>query len=87
MSHPPPQTKLHAVLKGALEDAVRMVPEAKRTSSLKACLAEKVLTLAARGERNPTILTRLAVLTVQKSCHGCYGCEGSSRTGSPRSAN
>lgn len=75
MSYPLPQTKLHAVLKGALEDAVRMVPEARRTSSLKACLAEKVLTLAARGESNPTILTRLAVLTLQKSCHGCYGCE------------
>ncbi|MGY4281334.1 hypothetical protein ACVWXO_000554 [Bradyrhizobium sp. LM2.7] len=37
-----PQTKLCAVLRGALEDAVRMVPEAKRTSSLKACLAETI---------------------------------------------
>ncbi|MFB9262240.1 hypothetical protein ACFFWD_03500 [Bradyrhizobium erythrophlei] len=76
MTHTSPQTTLYPVLKGALDDAVRMVPEAKRTSSLKACLAEKVLTLAAGGETNPTILTRLAVLTVQDSCHSCYGCEG-----------
>ncbi|MGY3146643.1 hypothetical protein ACVWYQ_003642 [Bradyrhizobium sp. USDA 3397] len=75
MTHPASQTKLYAVLRGALDDAVRMVPEAKRTSSLKACLAEKILTLAARGEKNPTILTRLAVLKVQESCQNCYGCE------------
>lgn len=71
-----PQTKLCAVLRGVLEDAVRIVPEAKRTSSLKACLAQTILTLAAGGELDPAILTRLAVRTVQESCRHCYGCEG-----------
>lgn len=88
MTRSPPQTELYAVLRGALEDAVRMVPEVKRSSSLKACLAEKMLILAARGERNPSILSRLAVLTVQDSCHDCYGCEkGGSLGGQPRNAS
>lgn len=70
------QNKVCAELRGVLEHAVRIVPEARRTSSLKACLAEKVLTLAAGGESDPTILARVAVRTMQESCRSCYGCEG-----------
>ncbi|SDG86977.1 hypothetical protein SAMN05216338_1003266 [Bradyrhizobium sp. Rc2d] len=54
-------------LGSVLDDAVPMVPELRRTSSLKACLAEKVLTLAAEGESDPAILARVAVRTVQES--------------------
>ncbi len=71
-----PQAKLCALLRGVLDDAVAMVPEARRTSSLKACIAEKVLTLAAQGNSDPIVLTRLAVRSVQQACRGCYGCEG-----------
>lgn len=76
MTHSSSQTELHLVLRGALEDAIKVVPEVKRTSSLKACLAEKVVVIAARGERNPAILSRLAVKTMQQTCQDCYGCEG-----------
>lgn len=69
-------TTLRSVLRGVLDDAVQMVPEAMRTSSLKACLAEKVLRASAGGETNPTVLTRLAVRLVQESCPSCSGCEG-----------
>ncbi|MGY3582675.1 hypothetical protein ACVIGB_008258 [Bradyrhizobium sp. USDA 4341] len=51
------------------DDAVRMVPELRRTSSLNACLAEKVWTLAAEDESDPAILARVAVRTVQEFLH------------------
>lgn len=73
-----PKTKLCALLRGVLDDAIGMVPEANRSSSLKACLAEKVLALAAQGHldpTDPTVLTRLALRTLQESCCTCYGCE------------
>ncbi len=78
-----PQAKLCVVLRGVLDDAVRMVPEAKRTSSLKACLAEKVLTLAAGGESDPAVLRRRAVRAVLECCPSCYGCEGHVRPVQP----
>lgn len=70
------ETQLRAVLRRVLDDAVQMVPEPARTSSLKACLAEKILNLAAGGETNPKTLTRLAVRLIQDSCPSCSGCEG-----------
>lgn len=68
------QATLCALLRGVLDDAVELVPEAKRTSSLKACLAETVLVLAAAGHSDPTVLAQLAVRTMQESCRDCYGC-------------
>jgi len=61
------KNKVCTELGSVLDDAVPMVPELRRTSSLKACLAEKVLTLAAEGESDPAILARVAVRTVQES--------------------
>ena len=46
------QTYPLAVLRGILADAAETLPEAKRTPSLMACLAEKILTLAADGHRS-----------------------------------
>lgn len=70
------EAHLRAVLRRVLDDAVQMVPEPARTSSLKACLAEKILNLAAGGESNPKALTRLAVRLIHDSCPSCSGCEG-----------
>lgn len=71
-----PQANSRAVLRGVLADAAKTVPEAKRTPSLMACLAEKILTLAADGQENPSNLRRLAVERVLESCPGCRACEG-----------
>ena len=38
-----PPTDLCALLRGVLKDAAQTVPEAERTSSVMACLAEKIL--------------------------------------------
>ncbi|MCC8970085.1 hypothetical protein [Bradyrhizobium brasilense] len=46
-----------------------MVPKLRRTSSLKACFAEKAWTLAAKDESDPAILARVAVRTVQEFLH------------------
>ena len=69
-------TDLCAVLRGVLEDAAQTVPEAQRTSSLMACLAEKILSLAADGETDVINLRRFAIKRVQDSCAACGGCEG-----------
>lgn len=71
-----PQADRYTTLRGVLVDAAQMVPKPDRTSSLMACLAEKILTLAASGEEDPTNLRRLALERVQKSCPGCRGCGG-----------
>ncbi len=65
-----------AVLRIVLENAAQTVPEAARTPSVMACLAEKILALAARGETDPVSLERLALETMRRSCEACYGCEG-----------
>lgn len=70
------EANLRTLLRRVLDDAVQMLPEPTRTSSLKACLAEKILILAAGGERRPKILARLAVRQIQDSCPSCSGCEG-----------
>jgi len=41
-----------------------------------ACLAEKILTVAAAGEDNPEILRRIAVDKLIESCRNCGACEG-----------
>jgi len=69
-------TDLCAVLRGVLEDAAQTVPEAQRTPSLMACLAEKILSLAAEGETDVINLRRFAIKRVQDSCAACGGCEG-----------
>jgi len=70
------QSNPRAILRGVLADAAKMVPEARRTPSLMACLAEKILTLAADGQENPINLRRLAIERVRESCPGCRACDG-----------
>jgi hypothetical protein len=71
-----PPEGLCALLRGVLKDAAQTVPEAKRTPSVMACLAEKILTLAANGTTDPISLRRIALERLQESCKDCCGCEG-----------
>ncbi len=71
-----PSPALCALLRGVLKDAAQTVPEVARTSSVMACLAEKILTLGANGATDPISLRRVALETVRKSCGDCCGCEG-----------
>ena len=64
------------VLRGALAEAVRSLSRIERTPAVKACLAEKLLTLAASGEIDPVRLGNAALIEVQGTCATCKGCEG-----------
>ena len=65
-------------IKSALEHAVRVLPKAERIPSVKACLADRILTLSTSGETDPIRLSKIAVADVRERCVGCKGCEGMS---------
>jgi hypothetical protein len=50
------QPELIELMKSVLDDATAMLPEAKRTSSMKAEIASHILECAAKGERDPATL-------------------------------
>ena len=52
------------LMKSVLEEAAAMLPEAKRTSTVKADIACEILKCAAAGERDPTVLTSVALSAV-----------------------
>ena len=58
------QPELIELMKSVLEEASAMLPEAKRTSTVKADIASKILACAAKGERNPAVLKRVALSAV-----------------------
>jgi hypothetical protein len=53
--------ELIELMKSVLDDATAMLPEPKRTSSIKAEMASIILACAANGERNPTALKNQAL--------------------------
>lgn len=53
--------ELIKLMKSVLEDATATLPEAKRTSAMKAEIASKILAFAAKGERDPLVLKSLAL--------------------------
>jgi hypothetical protein len=57
------------LMKSVLEDATAMLPEAKRTSTVKAEIASHILACAARGERDPTALKIAALTGVVEGTH------------------
>jgi hypothetical protein len=63
------QPELIQLMKCVLEDATTMLPEAKRTSAVKAEIASYILACAAKGERNPEALKTAALLAVVESSH------------------
>jgi hypothetical protein len=63
------QPELIELMKSVLEDATAMLPEAKRTSAIKAEIASGILACAARGERDPMTLKTAALLGLVESTH------------------
>jgi hypothetical protein len=63
------QPELIELMKSVLEDATAMLPEAKRTSAIKAEIASQILASAARGERDPLALRTAALLGLVESTH------------------
>lgn len=63
------QPELIELMKSVLEDATATLPEAKRTSAMKAEIASHILALAAKGERNPVKLKMAALLSVVECSH------------------
>jgi hypothetical protein len=56
-------------MKTVLDDAAATLPEAKRTSAMKAEIASQILACAAKGERDPTALKNSALLAVVECTH------------------
>ena len=63
------QPELIALMKAVLDDATATLPEAKRTSTMKAEIASYILACAAKGERDPTTLKRGALSAVVECSH------------------
>jgi hypothetical protein len=63
----PPE--LIVLMKAVLDDAAAAVPEAKRTSAMKADIASHILACAAKGERDPVALRVAALLGVVECSH------------------
>jgi hypothetical protein len=63
------QPELIELMKSVLDDATAMLPEAKRTSTMKAEIASRILEFAAKGERDPIALKTAALLAVVECTH------------------
>ena len=63
------QPELIELMKAVLDDAARTLPEAKRTSAMKAELASHILACAAKGESDPIVLKMNALLAVVECSH------------------
>jgi len=63
------QPELIELMKAVLDDATAMLPEAKRTSTVKAEIASHILACAAKGERDPVALRMAALLAVVECTH------------------
>jgi hypothetical protein len=61
--------ELIALMKAVLEEATATLPEAKRTSTMKAEIACNILACAANGERDPAVLKMRALLAVVENSH------------------
>jgi hypothetical protein len=58
------QPELIELMRSVLEEATAMLPEAKRTSTIKADIASEILASAAKGERDPAVLKSVALSAV-----------------------
>jgi hypothetical protein len=56
-------------MKLVLNDVTALLPEAKRTSTIKVEIASKILACAAKGERDPIVLKNLALMAVVQCTH------------------
>ena len=58
------QPELIELMRSVLEEATALLPEAKRTSTVKAEIASRILACAAKGERDPLAMKSAAVSAV-----------------------
>lgn len=58
------QPELIELMRSVLEDVTATLPEAKRTSTIKADIASNILACAAKGERDPAVLRSAALSAV-----------------------
>jgi hypothetical protein len=63
------QPELIELMKAVLDEATAALPEAKRTSAMKAEIASNILACAAKGERDPAALKMSALLAVVECTH------------------
>jgi hypothetical protein len=63
------QPELIELMRSVLDDAAAMIPEAKRTSAIKAEIASHILECAANGEQDPTALRNAALLALVECSH------------------
>ena len=64
------QPEVINLMKKVLDEAAAMLPEADRTSAMKANLATRILERAARGERDPIVLRTAALFDITGNrCH------------------
>jgi hypothetical protein len=63
----PPE--LIELMKAVLDSATATLPEARRTSTMKAEIATHILACAAKGERDPAALQRVSLLAVVECSH------------------
>jgi len=63
------QPELIELMKAVLDDATAILPEAKRTSTMKAEIASHILECAVKGERDPIALKTAALLAVVECTH------------------
>ena len=63
------QPELIELMKSILDEAIAMLPEAKRTSTVKAEIAAGILDCAAKGERDPIALKYAALSAITNCTH------------------
>jgi hypothetical protein len=63
------QPELINLMKLVLDEAAAALPEAKRTSTIKADMASVILARAAKGERDPIALKAAALSTIVDCTH------------------
>jgi hypothetical protein len=63
------QPELIELMKSVLNETAAMLPEAKRTSTIKADIASGILACAAKGERDPIVLKSAALSAVKDRTH------------------
>jgi hypothetical protein len=63
-------------MRGALDQLIQTLPKAHQIPAIKACLAQKIIVLAAGGECNLRELQQRSLQEVRDNCVKCMGCEG-----------
>jgi hypothetical protein len=63
------QPEVIELMKAVLEDAAATLPQAKRTSAMKAEIASQILVCAAKGERDPATLKTAALSALVECTH------------------